>query len=227
MRRGRGAGLAGLAALLLVAVGRAQVQQEPSAETTEDTGIAINCSHPSIQNYDFIYWYRQLPGRGPAFITSGHKGSREVQDPPGRMSVAADRRSSALWLARPRRRDAAVYYCAVGDTGLGAGAAAGHEPRRPGPGVCVGDAWISLWQLIESEVEHEPSAKADKRIDTADTEPVLFDPEKAQGLECTVHKCCAGSGLGRFQDSSGHSPDRPCPTYIMLWEEQKQFGRFV
>ncbi|XP_055659708.1 uncharacterized protein LOC129784442 [Falco peregrinus] len=138
MRRGRGAGLAGLAALLLVAVGRAQVQQEPSAETTEDTGIAISCSHPSIGTGDFIQWYRQLPGRGPAFITSGHKGSREVQDPPGRMSVAADRRSSALWLARPRRRDAAVYYCAVGDTGLGAGAAAGHEPRRPAPGVCVG-----------------------------------------------------------------------------------------
>ncbi|XP_056194391.1 T cell receptor alpha chain MC.7.G5-like isoform X4 [Falco biarmicus] len=112
MRRGRGAGLAGLAALLLVAVGRAQVQQEPSAETTEDTGIAISCSHPSIGTGDFIQWYRQLPGRSPAFITSGHKGSREVQDPPGRMSVAADRRSSALWLARPRRRDAAVYYCA-------------------------------------------------------------------------------------------------------------------
>ncbi|XP_055659699.1 uncharacterized protein LOC129784444 [Falco peregrinus] len=137
MRRGRGAGLAGLAALLLVAVGRAQVQQEPSAETTEDTGIAISCSHPSIRTEESIVWYRQLPGRGPAFITSGHKGSREVQDPPGRMSVAADRRSSALWLARPRRRDAAVYYCAVGDTGLGAGAAAGHEPRRPAPEMTI------------------------------------------------------------------------------------------
>ncbi|XP_055566471.1 M1-specific T cell receptor alpha chain-like isoform X1 [Falco biarmicus] len=123
MRRGRGAGLAGLAALLLVAVGRAQVQQEPSAETTEDTGIAISCSHPSIGTGDFIQWYRQLPGRSPAFITSGHKGSREVQDPPGRMSVAADRRSSALWLARPRRRDAAVYYCAemLCDYGSGTG----------------------------------------------------------------------------------------------------------
>ncbi|XP_037239737.1 LOW QUALITY PROTEIN: uncharacterized protein LOC119146339 [Falco rusticolus] len=130
-----------------VAVGRAQLQQEPSAETTEDTGIAISCSHPSIQNYDFIQWYRQLPGRGPAFITSGHKGSREVQDPPGRMSVAADRRSSALWLARPRRRDAAVYYCAVetrgsepglrpgtnlGGRGRACVSGAGGQPR-PGP----------------------------------------------------------------------------------------------
>ncbi|XP_074747834.1 uncharacterized protein LOC141953267 [Strix uralensis] len=138
MRRGRGAGLAGLAAVLLVAAGRAQVQQEPSAETTEGTGVTINCSHPNIQTGDVIHWYRQLPGRGPAFLVSSFQGSRELQAPPGRLSVAADRRSSALWLARPRRGDAAVYYCALGDTGRGAGAAAGHEPPRAGPGGAGG-----------------------------------------------------------------------------------------
>jgi len=121
-----------------VAVARAQVQQEPSAETTEGTGISINCSHPNIQIGDFILWYRQLPGRGPALLVRSAKESKDVPAPPGRLSVAADRRSSALWLARPRRGDAAVYYCAVGDTGRGAGAAAGHEQARAGPGVCVG-----------------------------------------------------------------------------------------
>ncbi|XP_074705757.1 uncharacterized protein LOC141934288 [Strix aluco] len=113
MRRGRGAGLAGLAAVLLVAAGRAQVQQEPSAETNEGTGVTINCSHPNIQSNDYIYWFRQLPGRAPAFLAFTVKGSRDLQAPPGRLSVAADRRSSALWLARPRRGDAAVYYCAM------------------------------------------------------------------------------------------------------------------
>ncbi|KAF1664840.1 T cell receptor alpha variable 26-2, partial [Aptenodytes patagonicus] len=98
-----------------VAAGRAQVQQEPSAETTEGTGTSINCSHPTIQTTDFIYWYRQLPGRGPTFIALALKGSKDLQDPPGRLSVAADRRSSALRLARPRRGDVAVYYCALGD----------------------------------------------------------------------------------------------------------------
>ncbi|NXG40178.1 TVAZ2 protein, partial [Dromaius novaehollandiae] len=98
-----------------VAVGRAQVQQEPSAETTEGTGINITCSHPNIRSYEYIYWYRQLPGRGLAFITNALKGSREVWDPPGTLLVAEDRRSSALHLARPRWRDAAVYYCAVED----------------------------------------------------------------------------------------------------------------
>ncbi|XP_059686206.1 T cell receptor alpha chain MC.7.G5-like, partial [Gavia stellata] len=95
-----------------VAAGRAQVQQDPWAETTEGTGISINCSHTNIQSYDYIHWYRQLPGRGPAFLALTLKESKELRDPPGRLSVAADRRSSALWLSRPQRGDAAVYYCA-------------------------------------------------------------------------------------------------------------------
>ncbi|XP_075579063.1 T cell receptor alpha chain MC.7.G5-like [Pelecanus crispus] len=113
MRRCRGAGLAGLAAVLLVAVGRAQVQQDPSAETTEGTSISISCSHPNLQTYDYIYWYRQLPGQGLTFIAFANQGSKNVQDPPGQLSVAADRRSSALRLSRPRRGDAAVYYCGL------------------------------------------------------------------------------------------------------------------
>uniref|UniRef100_A0A669QFJ5 Ig-like domain-containing protein n=1 Tax=Phasianus colchicus TaxID=9054 RepID=A0A669QFJ5_PHACC len=92
-------------------VSRAQVQQEPSVETSEGTGINITCSHPNIQSNDYIHWYRQLPGRGPAFIASALK---ESKNPEGRLWVSADRRSSALWLARPRLGDAAVYYCAVG-----------------------------------------------------------------------------------------------------------------
>ncbi|NWU96890.1 TVAZ2 protein, partial [Upupa epops] len=91
----------------------AQVQQEPSVETTEDTGIHINCSHPSIKTVDFIHWFRQFPGRGPERIEFIHKGTKELRDPPGLLSVSEDRRSSALWLSHPRLRDAAVYYCAV------------------------------------------------------------------------------------------------------------------
>ncbi|XP_054657038.1 uncharacterized protein LOC129195229 [Grus americana] len=148
MRRCRGAGLAGLAAVLLVAVGRAQVQQEPSAETTEDTGINITCSHPKI-DADFTHWYRHFPDQPPQLIANAVQGTKPVPDPPGRLWVAADRRSSALWLARPQRGDAAVYYCAVGDTGRGAGAAAGHEPRsRNGGGR--GRASVGLFLIIMS-----------------------------------------------------------------------------
>ncbi|XP_065555032.1 uncharacterized protein LOC136023938 [Lathamus discolor] len=130
MRRCRAAALAGLAAVLLAAaVGRAQMQQDPLAETSEGTGIRINCSHPNIGINEFIHWYRQLPGRGPAFLVSAHKGSKELLDPAGRLSVAADRRSSVLWLARPRRRDAAVYYCAQQ-------ARRGEPGLRPGKNRC-------------------------------------------------------------------------------------------
>ncbi|XP_035422771.1 uncharacterized protein LOC118258219 [Cygnus atratus] len=138
MRQGRAAGLAGLAAVLLVAAGRAQVQQEPWAETRDGTGINITCSHPNIQSSEVIHWYRHLPGRGPAFVVLGTKGSKALTDLAGWLVVAADRRSSALWLAQPRLRDAAVYYCALRATGRGAGAAAGQEPWRAGPGVCGG-----------------------------------------------------------------------------------------
>ncbi|XP_067167953.1 uncharacterized protein [Apteryx mantelli] len=98
-----------------LAVGRAQVQQDPSAEATEGASINISCSHPNIQTGDGIHWYRQLPGQGPAFIASAFRGSKKVQDPPGTLFVAADRHSSVLQLARPLLRDAALYYCAVRD----------------------------------------------------------------------------------------------------------------
>ncbi|POI19334.1 hypothetical protein CIB84_016921, partial [Bambusicola thoracicus] len=72
-----------------------------------------------------IHWYRQPPGRAPTFLVSAFKGSKEVPDPEGRLSVSADRRSSALWLKGPRLGDAAVYYCAL--------VARGEEPGlRPG-----------------------------------------------------------------------------------------------
>ncbi|POI21613.1 hypothetical protein CIB84_014640 [Bambusicola thoracicus] len=99
-----------------VAVSRAQVQQDPSAVTSEGTGINITCSHPSIQA-NYIHWYRQLPGRAPTFLVSVFRGSKDLTEPEGQLSVSADRRSSALWLKRPRLGDAAVYYCAVGTRG--------------------------------------------------------------------------------------------------------------
>ncbi|NWZ30482.1 TVAZ2 protein, partial [Asarcornis scutulata] len=98
---------------LAVAAGRAQVQQEPWAETRENTGINITCHHPNIQTGEVIHWYRHLPGRGPAFLVLSMKSSRALTDLLGRLEVAADRRSSALWLTEPRLRDAAVYYCAL------------------------------------------------------------------------------------------------------------------
>ncbi|NXN83846.1 TVA4 protein, partial [Bombycilla garrulus] len=88
---------------LAVAVARAQVQQELSLETSEGSGINISCSHSNIQMGQTIYWYRQLPGREPELLVSAHQGSKELPDIAGQVRVSADRRSSTLWLRRPRR----------------------------------------------------------------------------------------------------------------------------
>ncbi|NWT12115.1 TVAZ2 protein, partial [Vireo altiloquus] len=100
---------------LAVAAVRAQVQQEPLLETTEGTGINISCSHASKVSGDYVHFYRQLPGRGPEFLALTARGSKKLLDIAGELSVSEDGRSSALWLGRPRRGDAAVYYCALGD----------------------------------------------------------------------------------------------------------------
>ncbi|NXQ29441.1 TVA4 protein, partial [Alaudala cheleensis] len=60
---------------LAVAVARAEIQQEPSLETSEGTGINISCSHPNIQTNDMIQWYRHFPGRGPEFLALIARGS--------------------------------------------------------------------------------------------------------------------------------------------------------
>ncbi|NWQ99776.1 TVAZ2 protein, partial [Paradoxornis webbianus] len=99
---------------LAVASGRAQVQQEPFLETTEGSSITIKCSHPNIRTGDWIHFYRQLPGQSPELVAVTAKGSKDVKAPEGRLSMSADRRSSSLWLRRPGRGDAAVYYCALG-----------------------------------------------------------------------------------------------------------------
>ena len=127
-----------------VAVSRAKVQQDPSAETTEGIGINITCSHTDTQPNDNIHWYRQPPGRAPTFLVSVFKGSKKVLDPAGRLSVSADRRSSALWLAQPRLWDVAVYYCAVGarrlETGLRPGTNRFGRGGGTAPSGSAGDA---------------------------------------------------------------------------------------
>ncbi|XP_053821384.1 LOW QUALITY PROTEIN: angiomotin-like [Vidua chalybeata] len=136
MRRCRGAGLAALAVLLLVAAVRAQIQQEPFLEIVEGSSITIKCSHPNIRTGDFIHFYRQLPGQRPELVAVTAKAPKEVRAPEGRLSVSADRRSSALWLGRPRRGDAAVYYCALGARAEEPGLRPGTNRRgrgRPGP----------------------------------------------------------------------------------------------
>ncbi|NXP77803.1 TVAZ2 protein, partial [Ramphastos sulfuratus] len=95
------------------AAGRAQVQQEASAETTEGTGITLGCEHPKIGLLDFIVWYRQLPGQAPFYLIQTFRETKDMKSPAGRLSVAANRLSNTLQLYSPRLGDAGVYYCGL------------------------------------------------------------------------------------------------------------------
>uniref|UniRef100_A0A8C6J492 Uncharacterized protein n=1 Tax=Melopsittacus undulatus TaxID=13146 RepID=A0A8C6J492_MELUD len=86
------------------------------SSTTENIAISINCSHHNLPRTDFIHWYRQFPGRGPEFLVSAVQGSKQLQDPKGRLSVAADRKYSLLKLQEVALSDSALYLCAGQDT---------------------------------------------------------------------------------------------------------------
>ncbi|XP_032542074.1 uncharacterized protein LOC116785940 [Chiroxiphia lanceolata] len=114
--RWRGAGLAALAAVLLVSAGRAQVQQDQKVETTEGSEITIKCSHANLRMGDFIPFYRQLPGHYRELLARVAKGSRELRAPAGRLSLSEDGLWTCLLLSEPRAGDAALYSCALADT---------------------------------------------------------------------------------------------------------------
>uniref|UniRef100_A0A8C5IVB2 Immunoglobulin V-set domain-containing protein n=1 Tax=Junco hyemalis TaxID=40217 RepID=A0A8C5IVB2_JUNHY len=97
-----------------VASGSALVQQEPFRETTEGTGIEITCSHSYKLRGEYIHFYRQLPGQAPEVLALVSRGFKLLPTIAGYVRVSEDGSSSSLWLAEPRRGDAAVYYCAAG-----------------------------------------------------------------------------------------------------------------
>uniref|UniRef100_A0A8C3Y3B5 Ig-like domain-containing protein n=1 Tax=Catharus ustulatus TaxID=91951 RepID=A0A8C3Y3B5_CATUS len=130
---------------------RSPSTQEPSLETTEGTGINISCSHPKIQTYELIYWYRQLPGRRPELLGSIQKDFKEL---PAILWVSADRRSSAvLKVEEVQVSDSALYLCAVRDT-LVQGACSAVQQPRGGRG-CV-SARVQVTEGIQISTQCSP-----------------------------------------------------------------------
>ncbi|NWV44032.1 TVA4 protein, partial [Grantiella picta] len=84
------------------------VQQSPWKETIEGTGVNLTCLHPKI-TADATHWYRQFPDQPPQLVATAVRGTKPVLDGAGHLWVSSDRKSSALYLSRPRRGDSAVY----------------------------------------------------------------------------------------------------------------------
>ncbi|XP_037239736.1 LOW QUALITY PROTEIN: uncharacterized protein LOC119146337 [Falco rusticolus] len=195
------AALAGLAAF-----GHAQkdsVLQFP-AEMTIQRGhsTALRCNFSTSLTNPYIFWYQQRQTAVPQMLLQEcHKWKPQVDSGRFSSSLSVEDSQVVLHVRDAELQDSAAYFCALSPQWCPQHAAA----HRNMGGAMHGSAF---GRLIESEVEHEPSAKADKRIDTADTEPgnaeipfwldrsqaegiyagsstrsdhaVLFDPEKAQ-----------------------------------------------
>lgn len=80
-------------------------------ESTEEEPVHLPCSHSTISGNEYIYWYRQVPLRGPEYVIHGLK--QNTSNRMAFLAVPSDRKSSTLILPRVSLSDAAVYYCIV------------------------------------------------------------------------------------------------------------------
>uniref|UniRef100_A0A3B5L2L7 Ig-like domain-containing protein n=1 Tax=Xiphophorus couchianus TaxID=32473 RepID=A0A3B5L2L7_9TELE len=94
-------------------------QQLTAAKTeefsSEGSSVTLTCSYSKAAVYDdYIFWYRQYPGKPPDFLIS-HSGTGEkLQDPvPGfSFNMNADKTQMDLLISSAAVTDSAVYYSA-------------------------------------------------------------------------------------------------------------------
>uniref|UniRef100_G3TVA1 T cell receptor alpha variable 26-2 n=1 Tax=Loxodonta africana TaxID=9785 RepID=G3TVA1_LOXAF len=83
-------------------------------ESTEGQPVNLPCNHSTISGNEYIYWYRQIPHRGPEYVISGLKD--DVTNEMASLIIPTGRKSSTLILPHATLKDTAVYYCMVRDT---------------------------------------------------------------------------------------------------------------
>ena len=98
--------------LLLISlgiVGDAKTTQPDSMESIEEEAVHLPCSHSTISGSEYIYWYRQVPLRGPEYVIHGLQ--QNTSNGMAFLAIPSDRKSSTLILPRVSLSDAAVYHC--------------------------------------------------------------------------------------------------------------------
>uniref|UniRef100_A0A673T989 Ig-like domain-containing protein n=1 Tax=Suricata suricatta TaxID=37032 RepID=A0A673T989_SURSU len=106
--------LTGITILLTLGVmSDAKTTQPKAMESNEEEPVHLPCNHSTISGSEYIHWYRQTPHQGPEYMIHGLKDN--VTNGMVSLTIANDRKSSTLTLARVTLRDAAVYYCIARD----------------------------------------------------------------------------------------------------------------
>ncbi|OCU01443.1 hypothetical protein XELAEV_18007232mg [Xenopus laevis] len=90
-----------------------EVFQTPLMIAEEGQDITLRCNH-SVRSYDFLAWYKQLPGSSLEICASGLlQGSNICRVT---MSIDKESLSTQLSISGVQVEESALYYCAVSDT---------------------------------------------------------------------------------------------------------------
>lgn len=95
-------------------MGDAKSTQPGTMESTEGKPVHLPCDHPTISGSEYIYWYRQIPRRGPEYVIHSLKDNKT--NGMATLTITTDRKFSTLTLPQVTPRDSAVYYCIVRPT---------------------------------------------------------------------------------------------------------------
>uniref|UniRef100_A0A3Q2D8X0 Ig-like domain-containing protein n=1 Tax=Cyprinodon variegatus TaxID=28743 RepID=A0A3Q2D8X0_CYPVA len=84
--------------------------------TLEGSSVTLSCTF-SKGSTNYLYWYRQYPGKPPEFLKS-HTPFGEAEQL-GRMKYEASEDKMSMTISSAAMTDSAVYYCAVRPTVTG------------------------------------------------------------------------------------------------------------
>ena len=90
-----------------------QVKQSPRSLTVQEGEISIlNCSYESSL-FNYFPWYRQYPGKAPAFLIAIRSVVNEMKD--GRLTVFLNKSAKqlSLHITTSQPGDSATYICAA------------------------------------------------------------------------------------------------------------------
>ncbi|KAB0353799.1 hypothetical protein FD755_023502 [Muntiacus reevesi] len=90
-----------------------QVKQSPQSLTVQEGEISIlNCSYENSL-FDYFPWYRQYPGKGPAFLIAIRSAVNKMED--GRLTIFLNKSAKqlSLHIATSHPGDSATYFCAA------------------------------------------------------------------------------------------------------------------
>uniref|UniRef100_A0AAA9SG97 Immunoglobulin V-set domain-containing protein n=1 Tax=Bos taurus TaxID=9913 RepID=A0AAA9SG97_BOVIN len=91
-----------------------QVKQSPQSLTVQEGEISnLNCSYENSL-FDYFPWYRQYPGKGPAFLIAIRSVVNEMED--GRLTVFLNKSAKqlSLHLTTSQPGDSATLLCTSG-----------------------------------------------------------------------------------------------------------------